>query len=87
LLYEKGRVLHRRGLDQLEAEMMAFSSWSWWRRVRGAARHSEKPECDSARRRWPLTLFEASPSQVITKDRPEAWARCRDAGPTPPEPA
>ena len=23
LLYEKGRVLHRRGLDQLEAEMMA----------------------------------------------------------------
>jgi phage terminase large subunit-like protein len=25
LLYEKGRVLHRRGLDQLEAEMMAFS--------------------------------------------------------------
>jgi phage terminase large subunit-like protein len=24
LLYEKGRVLHRRGLDQLEAEMMAF---------------------------------------------------------------
>jgi phage terminase large subunit-like protein len=25
LLYEKNRVLHRRGLDQLEAEMMAFS--------------------------------------------------------------
>jgi phage terminase large subunit-like protein len=25
LLYEKSRVLHRRGLDQLEAEMMAFS--------------------------------------------------------------
>jgi len=25
LLYEKGRVLHRRGLDQLEGEMMAFS--------------------------------------------------------------
>ena len=25
LLYEKGRVLHRRRPDQLEAEMMAFS--------------------------------------------------------------
>jgi phage terminase large subunit-like protein len=25
LLYEKGRVLHRRRLDQLEAEMIAFS--------------------------------------------------------------
>jgi phage terminase large subunit-like protein len=25
LLYEKGRVLHRAGLDQLEGEMMAFS--------------------------------------------------------------
>jgi phage terminase large subunit-like protein len=25
LLYEKSRVLHRRGLDQLEAEMVAFS--------------------------------------------------------------
>ena len=29
LLYEKGRVLHRRGLDLLEAEMMSFSrEWS-----------------------------------------------------------
>lgn len=25
LLYEKQRVLHRRGLDQLEAEMMSYS--------------------------------------------------------------
>jgi phage terminase large subunit-like protein len=25
LLYEKQRVLHRHGLDQLEGEMMAFS--------------------------------------------------------------
>jgi hypothetical protein len=30
-LYEKGRVLHRRGLDQLETEMMAFSR-EWDRR-------------------------------------------------------
>jgi phage terminase large subunit-like protein len=34
LLYEKGRVLHRRGLDQLEAEMMAFSR-EWHRAVEG----------------------------------------------------
>ena len=26
LLYEKGRVLHRRGLDQLEAEIWRFSA-------------------------------------------------------------
>jgi hypothetical protein len=32
LLYEKGRVLHRRGLDQLEAEMMSFSR-EWDRAV------------------------------------------------------
>lgn len=35
LLYEKGRVLHRRGLDQLEAEMMAFSR-EWDRAVDGS---------------------------------------------------
>jgi phage terminase large subunit-like protein len=35
LLYEKGRVLHRRGLDQLEAEMMSFSR-SWDRNVDGS---------------------------------------------------
>jgi hypothetical protein len=34
-LYEKGRVLHRRGLDQLEAEMMAFSR-EWDRDVDGS---------------------------------------------------
>ena len=35
LLYEKGRVLHRRGLDQLEAEMLAFSR-EWDRAVDGS---------------------------------------------------
>ncbi|MGY8682674.1 terminase family protein [Bradyrhizobium sp. UFLA05-153] len=35
LLYEKGRVLHRRGLDQLESEMMAFSR-EWDRAVDGS---------------------------------------------------
>ena len=35
LLYEKGRVLHRRGLDQLEAEMMSFSR-EWDRAVDGS---------------------------------------------------
>jgi len=35
LLYEKGRVLHRRGLDQLEGEMLAFSR-SWDRAVDGS---------------------------------------------------
>jgi phage terminase large subunit-like protein len=35
LLYEKGRVLHRRGLDQLEAEIMAFSR-EWDRAVDGS---------------------------------------------------
>lgn len=35
LLYEKGRVLHRRGLDQLEGEMMAFSR-EWDRAVDGS---------------------------------------------------
>jgi phage terminase large subunit-like protein len=35
LLYEKSRVLHRRGLDQLEAEMMAFSR-EWDRAVDGS---------------------------------------------------
>jgi phage terminase large subunit-like protein len=35
LLYEKGRVLHRRGLDQLEAEMMALSR-EWDRAVDGS---------------------------------------------------
>jgi len=35
LLYEKGRVLHRRGMDQLEGEMMAFSR-EWDRSVDGS---------------------------------------------------
>ena len=35
LLYEKSRVLHRRGLDQLEAEMMSFSR-EWDRSVDGS---------------------------------------------------
>jgi len=35
LLYEKGRVLHRRGLDQLEAEIMSFSR-EWDRTVDGS---------------------------------------------------
>src|SRR5499427_7509066 len=35
LLYEKARVLHRRGLDQLESEMMAFSR-EWDRTVDGS---------------------------------------------------
>src|SRR5215469_1586652 len=35
LLYEKQRVLHRRGLDQLEGEMMAFSR-EWERSVDGS---------------------------------------------------
>ena len=35
LLYEKGRVRHRRGLDQLEAEMLAFSR-EWDRAVDGS---------------------------------------------------
>lgn len=35
LLYEKSRVLHRRGLDQLEAEMMAFSR-EWDRATDGS---------------------------------------------------
>jgi len=34
-LYEKGRVLHRHGLDQLEGEMMAFSR-EWDRAVDGS---------------------------------------------------
>jgi phage terminase large subunit-like protein len=35
LLYEKGRVRHRRGLDQLEAEMLSFSR-EWDRKVDGS---------------------------------------------------
>ena len=35
LLYEKQRVLHRHGLDQLEGEMMAFSR-EWDRSVDGS---------------------------------------------------
>jgi len=35
LLYEKGRVKHRRGLDQLEAEMLSFSR-EWDRAVDGS---------------------------------------------------
>ena len=35
LLYEKNRVLHRRGLDQLEGEMLSFSR-EWERQVDGS---------------------------------------------------
>jgi len=35
LLYEKARVLHRRGMDQLEGEMMAFSR-EWDRAIDGS---------------------------------------------------
>ena len=35
LLYERNRVLHRRGLDQLEGEMMSFSR-EWDRSVDGS---------------------------------------------------
>jgi phage terminase large subunit-like protein len=35
LLYEKNRVLHRRGLDQLEGEMLSFSR-EWDRQVDGS---------------------------------------------------
>jgi phage terminase large subunit-like protein len=35
LLYEKGRVLHRRGLDQLEAELLSFSR-DWDRATDGS---------------------------------------------------
>lgn len=35
LAYEKNRVLHRRGLDQLEAEMMSFSR-DWDTKVDGS---------------------------------------------------
>jgi phage terminase large subunit-like protein len=35
LMYEKNRVLHRRGLDQLEAEMMSFSR-DWDTKVDGS---------------------------------------------------
>jgi hypothetical protein len=47
LLYEKGRVLHRRGLEQLEAEMMAFSR-EWDHAVAGlpkpARRRGMRPD-------------------------------------------
>ena len=35
LQYEKGRVLHRRGLDKLEEEMLSFSR-DWDRDVDGS---------------------------------------------------
>jgi phage terminase large subunit-like protein len=46
LLYEKGRVLHRRGLDLLEAEMMSFSR-EWNREADGSE--------SSRRGNWALT--------------------------------
>src|SRR5215471_11776809 len=42
LLYEKGRVLHRHGLDQLEGEMMAFSR-EWDRAVDGSPPLRRRP--------------------------------------------
>jgi phage terminase large subunit-like protein len=57
LLYEKGRVLHRRGLDRLEAEMMTFSR-EWDRAVDGSANRLDAAV-------WDLTR----PSKVITQIR------------------
>jgi phage terminase large subunit-like protein len=54
LLYEKGRVLHRRGLDQLEADMMAFSR-KWDRAVGGSPNRLDATV-------WALTRL----SKVIT---------------------
>jgi hypothetical protein len=48
LLYEKGRVLHRRGLDQLEAEMIAFSRMA--SETRSPCRKITKSKVAS---RWP----------------------------------
>ena len=55
LLYEKGRVWHRRGLDQLEAEMMAFSR-EWDRAVDGSPNRLDAAV-------WGLTRL----SKVITQ--------------------
>ncbi len=55
LLYEKRRVLHRRGLDQLEAEMMAFSR-EWDRAVDGSPNRIDAAV-------WGLTRL----SRVITQ--------------------
>ena len=55
LLYEKGRVLHRRGLDQLESEMMAFSR-EWDRAVDGSPNRLDAAV-------WGLTRL----SKVITQ--------------------
>ena len=54
LLYEKGRVLHRRGLDQLESEMMSFSR-EWDRAVDGSPNRLDAQV-------WSLTRL----SKVIT---------------------
>jgi phage terminase large subunit-like protein len=55
LLYEKGRVLHRRGLDQLEGEMMSFSR-EWDRAVDGSPNRLDAAV-------WGLTRL----SKVITE--------------------
>jgi hypothetical protein len=57
LLYEKGRALHRRGLDQLEAEMMAFSR-EWDRAVDGSPNRLDAAV-------WSLTRL----SKVLRKSR------------------
>jgi len=55
LLYEKGRVLHSRGLDQLEGEMLAFSR-EWDRSVDGSPNRLDAAV-------WALTRL----SKVITE--------------------
>ena len=55
LLYEKGRVLHRRGLDQLEGEMLAFSR-EWDRAVDGSPNRLDAAV-------WSLTRL----SRVVTQ--------------------
>ena len=55
LLYEKGRVLHRRGLDQLEAEMLSFSR-EWDRAVDGSPNRLDAAV-------WALTRL----SKVVTQ--------------------
>jgi len=55
LLYEKGRVKHRRGLDQLEAEMLGFSR-EWDRAVDGSPNRLDAAV-------WALTRL----SKVVTQ--------------------
>jgi phage terminase large subunit-like protein len=47
LMYEKGRIIHRRGLDQLEGEMMSFSR-EWDRSVDGSPNRHWTPPSGSS---------------------------------------